>query len=100
MNVLITRLVTGEEILGEVELSDCGTQCCVSNPTHISAGANPKTGNVDIHMAPYIPLSSQKKVTLSLNFVLCQYEPVKEIVSKYKTMHSGIILPNASGVSL
>lgn len=99
MTVLITRLITGEEILGEVTEST-ESSCSISNPTQIAAQPNPKTGNVDIHMAPFVPLSSQKAITISLKNVLCQYEPVVEILNKYNTMFgSGIIIPKGVGLS-
>ncbi len=100
MTILITRLITGEEILGEVTVKD-DLSCDISNPTQIAANRNPSTGNVDIHMGPFIPLSSQTTITISLKNVLCQYEPVVEILNKYNTMFgSRIIVPTNTGLSL
>jgi hypothetical protein len=101
MSVLITRLITGEEILGDVT-PDSGINDLVNitNPVHIAAVSNPNTKSVDIHMAPFIPLSSQKTITVSLRNVLCQYEPVVEILNKYNTTFgSGIIIPNSTGLT-
>lgn len=103
MSILITRLLTGEEILGETETitdSDLNiNQVQIENPTIISAMRNPQTGNVDVLMAPFNPLSSEKIVCINRDHVLCQYEPVTEVVNKYNTMFgSGIILPNNGGI--
>ena len=98
MNIMITRLITGEEILGEVESSSDAENCNITNPTQVSAMPNPQTGNVDVHMGPFAPLSAQKTITLSRRNVLCQYEPVVDIKNKYSSMFSGIILPKNSGI--
>jgi hypothetical protein len=96
---MITRLITGEEILGDVETSGNDT-CKISNPTQIGAMQNPKTGNIDIHMGPFAPLSSQKHINISLKNVLCQYEPVVDILNKYNSMFgSGLILPKTPGLT-
>lgn len=99
MNVLITRLITGEEILGDVTSSTSDT-CTISNPTQIAAMQNPSTSKVDIHMGPFAPLSADKSITIQVRNILCQYEPVVEIKNKYNTMFgSGIILPKSAGIS-
>ena len=98
MSITVTRLFTGEELLGEVTVVD-STSIRIDNPTLIAAMRNPQTGNVDVHMAPFIPLSSQTHVTIKTQNILCQYEPVVEVVNKYNTMFgSGIILPTNTGI--
>lgn len=99
-NVMITRLLTGEEILGDIQLNESENNCVIKNPTQVGAMPNPKTGNIDVHMAPFAPLSSQKDIKISLSCVLCQYEPVPDILDKYNKMFSSIILPKSSGLSL
>jgi len=100
MSILITRLLTGEEILGETQTitdSDLNiNQVQIENPTVISAMRNPQTGNVDVLMAPFNPLSSDKAVHINREHILCQYAPVAEVVTKYNTMFgSRLILPNS-----
>jgi hypothetical protein len=101
MTVLITRLITGEEILGEVTPSETqNDKVNITNPIQVAALSNNQTKNVDIHMAPFAPLSAQKTITISLSNVLCQYEPVVEILNKYNSVFgSGIIIPSNSGIS-
>jgi hypothetical protein len=99
MSVLITRLITGEEILGSITESSDDT-CTIDNPVHIAASQNPSTGKIDIHMAPFVPLCVDKLLTINLKNVLCQYEPVLEIKNKYSTMFgSGIIIPSNTGIA-
>jgi hypothetical protein len=98
MAITITRLLTGEEILGEVTVIDEST-VRVDNPTLVGASRNPQTGNIDVHMAPFNPLSAQTHVSLRVENILCQYEPVKEVINKYNSIFgSGIILPTNSGI--
>lgn len=100
MTILITRLLTGEEILGDVESTTEVDKCKITNPTQIGAMPNPKTGNIDIHMGPFVPLSSQKHITISTKNILCQYEPVVDILNKYNSMFgSGLILPKTPGLT-
>lgn len=103
MTILVTRLLTGEEILGETQTirdNDLGIDAVqIENPTLISAVRNPQTGNVDVLMAPFNPLSSEKTVMLGRHHVLCQYSPVSEVIDKYNSMFgSRIILPNSGGI--
>lgn len=103
MTILVTRLLTGEEILGDTDTirdNDLGVDNVqIENPTLINAMRNQQTGNVDVLMAPFNPLSSEKTVVINRQHVLCQYAPVTEVVNKYNSMFgSGIILPNNSGI--
>jgi len=94
MAVKIVRFLGGEEILGDVVKVDDKT-LKINNPTQISASANPKTGKVDVAMAPFAPLSSQTHIEVNTDHVLTQYEPVVDILNKYNTLFgSGIVLPN------
>jgi hypothetical protein len=98
MTIMITRLLTGEEILGELTIID-NSSVRVDNPTLVAAMRNPQSGNIDVHMAPFMPLSSQTHVLIRTENVLCQYEPVTEVVNKYNTLFgSGIIIPTNTGI--
>ena len=95
---MITRLITGEEILGVITQANDDT-CIVNNPVHIAASQNPNTSKIDIHMSPFVPLSAEPNITIYLKNVLCQYEPVLEIKNKYNSMFgSRIIIPSNAGL--
>ena len=99
MTILVTRLLTGEEILGDVDVVDSDT-VRIENPTQIAAAPNQQTGSVDVHMAPFAPLAADKYLVIRVNNILCQYEPIREIVNKYnKLFGSGLILPTNTGIS-
>lgn len=94
---MVTRLITGEEILGEITSESNYTYTIIKNPTIVSAGRNPSTGNIDIHMGPWLPLSSEKSIKIASTVIICQYPPVTELINKYNTLFgSGIIVPNTS----
>ena len=98
MAIMIVRFVAGEEILGDVEQVN-DTTIKITNPTQINAMQNPQTGNMDVHMAPFAPLSSSRFVEISLTHVVCQYEPVVDVINKYnKVFGSRIVLPTG-GIS-
>lgn len=100
MTVMITRLLTGEEILGDVTQQENETFVTIENPTQVGAAPNPKTGQVDVHMAPFAPLSADRVIKIRSQNVVCQYEPVVDIVNKYNSMFgSGIIIPTNTGIS-
>lgn len=92
--VLIVRLFSGEEILGDVTLSHSDTHVKIKHPARIQAGPNPNTGNVDIHMSPLLVLGEEKEIELSKSAIAFTYTPVVDIRNKFSSLFgSGIILP-------
>lgn len=100
MSVMITRLLTGEEILGVVSSHEDAGHFVIENPTTIGVMNNPQTNRLDIHMAPFLPLAAKKSVVVNMQNVVCQYEPVVEVINKFNSVFgSGIILPKGSGLA-
>ena len=92
--VLIVRLLTGEEIIGSVDLIENPTELIIENPTRIQAAPNSQTGNIDVHLAPWMPMAEHKKVSINRALVLCTMEPVVEIKNKFNSVFgSGLIIP-------
>jgi hypothetical protein len=100
-NVSILRLVSGEELLGLVTVTELGYS--IKNPFRIFAQENPTQTldgrpNLNIHLAPYLPLA-ELSVDLSVEkaVVVFAYRPNSDIVAKYKQiflqMETGLILP-------
>lgn len=93
-DVLVIRLFTGEEILGDVNLSHSDTHVLVKHPTRLQAGPNPHTGQVDVHMAPLLTLAQEKEVPIAKSAIAFHYTPVVEIRNKFSTLFgSGIVVP-------
>lgn len=93
-DILVVRLISGEEILGDVELNHSETHVKIKHPTRVAAGPNPNTGQVDVHMVPLLTLAQEKEVTLSKSAIVFTYTPVVEIRNKFSTLFgSGIVVP-------
>lgn len=93
-DIIVLRLVSGENILADVDTEHSATHVLAKHPTMIQAGPNPQTGQVDVHMAPLLTLSEDKQVAIRKDLIAFQYKPVPEIRNKFSTLFgSGIIVP-------
>lgn len=93
--IKILKLITGEEILGE--LLDLNFTVQVKNPVRIVVLPNkidPKTPSVGF--APWAEFSDQKTFTLDKNHVLCIIDPINEFINQYNGMFGGLVLPSSS----
>ena len=59
MEIKAFKLITGEDILGEVE-SESETEFVLENPVGIAVVRDPKTGQPNIGFAPF-PLHAEQK---------------------------------------
>jgi len=100
MEIIALKLVTGEEVLGEVppikEFSS-ETHIRLRNPVGISI-VRGKDGQPNIGFSPF-PLHAEQKtgttIDISLNSVVYSYEPAEDFRSNYDQIFgSGIVLPN------
>ena len=95
-NVKILKLITGEELLGEI-LPGGPSVCEIKNPVRIVVLPNkmdPKTPNVGF--APWAEFSDQKTFIIDKSHVLCIIEPIKEFVNQYNSMFGGLVLPTSN----
>jgi hypothetical protein len=97
-NIKILKLVTGEELLGEVtQAAPIPTAVSIKNPVRIIVMPNkvdPKTPNVGF--APWAEFSDQKTFTIDKSHVLCIIDPIKEFVNQYNTMFGGLVVPTSN----
>ena len=95
MNILALKLVTGEEVLGEIESQD-ETYYVLSNPVGISIVRGPD-GQPSVGFTPFPLHAEQKKdstLDLKKSHVLYSYVPAKEFITNYNQIFgSGIVLP-------
>lgn len=96
MKILAMKLVTGEEILGEIE-SESETEIVLVNPVGIAIVRDPKTGQPNVGFAPF-PLHAEQKtgatVALSKKSVVYSYQPAEDFVNNYNSIFgSGIVVP-------
>lgn len=95
MKILAMKLVTGEEILGEIE-SESETEFVVCNPVGIAI-VRGKDGQPNVGFAPF-PLHAEQKtgatVALNKKNVVYSYTPAEDFVNNYNQIFgSGIVLP-------
>jgi hypothetical protein len=96
MKILAMKLVTGEEVLGEIE-SESETEFVVENPVGISIVRDPKTGQPNIGFSPF-PLHAEQKTgaTIAINkkSVVYSYNPAEDFINNYNSIFgSGIVVP-------
>ena len=95
-NVKILKLITGEELLGEM-LPGGPSVCEIKNPVRIVVMPNkmdPKTPNVGF--APWAEFSDQKTFIIDKSHVLCIIDPITEFVNQYNSMFGGLVLPTSN----
>lgn len=96
MDVKVLKLITGEEILGEIE-SESETEYVVISPVGISIVRN-RDNQPSVGFSPFPLHSDQKKgdtVCLAKKHVVYCYVPAEDFISNYiKVFGSGIITPS------
>ena len=95
MQVLALKLVTGEDVLGEIE-SQSETEFVLCNPVGIAVVRGPD-GKPSVGFAPF-PIHAEQKtgatVALAKKNVVYSYTPAEDFISNYSSIFgSGIVLP-------
>jgi len=95
MEILALKLITGEDVLGEVE-SQSETEFVICNPVGISI-VRGKDGQPNVGFSPF-PLHAEQKtgttIALAKKNVVYSYTPAEDFISNYNQIFgSGIILP-------
>jgi len=95
MKVLTLKLVTGEEVLGEIE-SESETEFVLVNAVGIAV-VRGKDGQPSVGFAPF-PIHAEQKtgatVALNKKSVVYSYVPAEDFVNNYNSIFgSGIVVP-------
>jgi hypothetical protein len=96
MDIQILKLVTGEEVLSEIE-SQSETEYVLSNPVGIAV-VRGKDGQPSVGLAPF-PLHAEQKtgttIAIPKKSVVYSYVPAEDFINNYNQIFgSGIVLPN------
>ena len=96
MEVIALKLITGEDVLGELESRDEDSLVIV-NPVGIAV-VRGKDGQPSIGFSPF-PLHAEPKTgnkfTFSKKHVVYNYVPAEDFINNYKQIFgAGIITPN------
>ena len=95
MEIKILKLITGEEVLGEVEI-ESETEVVLVNPVGVAI-VRGKDGQPNVGFSPF-PLHSEQKtgttIALAKKHVVYSYIPAEDFVKNYNQIFgSGIIIP-------
>jgi hypothetical protein len=94
--ILIFKLTTNEEVLGQVEASS-ETEFVILNPVGIAI-VRGQDGRPNVGFSPF-PLHSEQKpdtiITIAKKHVVYSYVPAQDFIDNYNQIFgSGIVLPN------
>jgi hypothetical protein len=95
MEVLALKLVTGEDLLGELE-SQSETEFVIVNPVGIAV-VRGKDGTPQVGFSPF-PIHGEQKsgttIALAKKNVVYSYTPAEDFITNYNSIFgSGIIVP-------
>jgi hypothetical protein len=95
MDIIVLKLATGEEVLGEMQ-SQTVTDVTIVNPVGISI-VRGKDGGPNIGFSPF-PLHAEQKKGTTIAFaksnVVYSYVPAQDFIDNYNQIFgSGIVLP-------
>jgi hypothetical protein len=96
MEILALKLITGEEVLGEIE-SQSETEFVLCNPVGIAVVRGPD-GKPNVGFAPF-PIHAEQKtgstIALAKKNVVYSYVPAEDFINNYNQIFgSGIVLPS------
>ena len=97
VNGKIIKLITGEELLGEVIDYHIEDNILLKNPVRIVVMPNkidPKTPNIGF--APWAEFTDDKTFVLDKSHILAIMNPIKEFVNQYNSMFGGLVLPTGN----
>ncbi len=96
MKILAIKLITNEEVLGEIQ-SESETEFVLVNPVGIAV-VRGQDGLPSVGFAPFPIHAEQKKgstIALDKKHVIYSYVPAEDFISNYNQIFgAGIILPN------
>lgn len=91
MNIKILKLITGEEIIGEVALED-ETLITLKNP--IAIVIRPSQDGFTFGFMPWCSLiEGERLVSIGLSNVVTMGNPTDEVKNTYSSMFGGIVTP-------
>ena len=91
-NIKIVRLLSGEEILGDIELEN--EYVIVKNPTRIVVVPGKDPNNPQIGLMPFCQWAVDKEVSVNISMVVCILTPIADFVNQYNKTFSSILVPD------
>lgn len=95
MNVKAIRLITGEDVISEIE--DLGSTWTLKNPVQVSVVPNRSSNQPTFGFMPFPLTSNAKEITIKVEHVIFSCEPAEEFLAQYNQLFgSGIVTPTKS----
>jgi hypothetical protein len=95
MEIIVLKLITGEDVLGEVQ-TESETEYVIENPVGIAV-VRGRDGQPNVGFAPFpihAPQTKGSTITLAKKNVVYYYVPADDFIENYKQVFgSGIVLP-------
>lgn len=92
MNIKCLKLVTGEDIVSEVE--DNVDSVTLKNPVQVSMVPSRNTGQPTFGFIPFPIASKDKELTISKVHIIFECNPAEDFETQYNSLFgSGIITP-------
>lgn len=97
-NIKIVRLLSGEELLGDVFLGEDGGVLIKDVCQVATSYADPQQATAKIGIAPYLPYALMDNgINIQSHYIGFIISPVVELLNEYnKIFGSGIIVPKSS----
>lgn len=95
--VLCLKLVSGEEIIGDVSREGASDVYIVDNPIYIQL--NPQAnGKMQLNMnVPFLMYAKSRKFNIPLQSVVVDFEPTEDLRNEYSKVHgTGIVTASGS----
>jgi len=100
MSIMCLKLVTGEEVIGEVV--DSLESVEISTPAIVMLIPSPVgDGRYNVGLGPYMPYAKDPKFTFKRESVVCTFEPSADIRNEYSRIFGvGIVVPQDARLNL
>jgi hypothetical protein len=99
--ILGFHLITGQDIVAEYSiLPVTPREYCLTKPAIIVAG-HPQSpgGPPSLGIADFLPLSDDKKITISTDKIVFTFKPLTDIQNAYSRMFgSGLLIPSQQSI--
>jgi len=94
-NIKILKLISREDILGEV-LNETDSTIKIKNPVRvIVVPSKTSPQNPQVAFAPWAEFTEQKEFTIHKAHIVVSMEPMKDFINNYNQMFGGVILPTS-----
>jgi hypothetical protein len=97
-NLRILKLITSEEVVGDIVASDNDQIVRMENPCLLGLTYS-QNGKAGLNMMPMLMFSEQKVVEFNLSHIIYNVTVAPEIKNKYNEIYgAGIVVPQKSSI--